>query len=147
MNTKKLAAAALRGRALYLTSSVEGLSEAIDPSSFEEVVLKLALGTYDSKGFLLGLADYFDPPAVGAAVSEPLAAVAATPAAQEAPTPVEPVIRLLDGDETVMAGDEWRLRDGLRHRDGRPVEWRPVVGSVGSPAGDFPDSIFRRKIG
>ena len=147
MNTKKLAAAALRGRADYTTSNQLGLAQAIEPFTLEEAILKLALEAPDTKTFLLGLADYFDPPAVGAAVSEPLAAVAATPAAQEAPTPVEPVIRLLDGDETVMAGDEWRLRDGLRHRDGRPVEWRPAVGSVGSPTSDFPDSIFRRKIG
>ena len=125
--------------------------------SLVQAILKLALEAPDTKTFLLGLADYFDPPApainafapdiaVGIA-AEAAAAVAAIPVVQEAPTPAEPVIRLRDEGETVMAGDEWRLRDGLRHRDGSPVEWRPAVGSVGSPAGDFPESIFRRKIG
>lgn len=154
MNTRKIMAAALRGRANYtLPMSVE-LAAAIDPTTTEEAILKVALDASDPKSFMLDLAEYFDEPvpvAAGVALSaeppETPALVAGTE--PEPPTDgrdaAEPTIRLLEDWEIIQEGDEWRLRDGLRHRDGREVMWRPVGDSVGKTPDGYSDSIFRRK--
>ena len=47
----------------------------------------------------------------------------------------------------VQAGDEWKLKDGLKHRDRRPVEWRVVTDDlIGREVGEFEKSIFRRPV-
>lgn len=145
MNTRKMIAAALRGRAAYQAGADKMVADAIEPASTEEAILKIALGADDLKGIVTGLADYFDGPISEAPTVEVPTAIAQDAVAGMAINQVrEPAIRVLDEDEIIRAGDEWRLKDGLRHADGRPVEWRPCVGSVGRPVSDFPDSIFRR---
>jgi len=45
----------------------------------------------------------------------------------------------------IEAGDEWKLRDGLTHTDGREVTWREVTADlVGKPVTDFSKSLLRR---
>lgn len=45
----------------------------------------------------------------------------------------------------IEAGDEWKLRDGLKHTDGREVTWREVTADlVGKPVTDFSKSVLRR---
>ena len=62
------------------------------------------------------------------------------PEAREAPTQEAPV-------EVVKANYQWKLKDGLRHKDGRAVEWREVGEELlGRPVSDFPKSVFRRPI-
>lgn len=145
MQINKLVAAALRGRAAYQAGTDKAVADAIEPASTEEAILKIALGAGDLKGIVTGLADYFDAPISDAPVVEVPSAIAqdaiAGVAAQSAP---EATIRILDADEIIQAGDEWRLRDGLHHHDGRPAEWRPCGGSVGNVVSDYPNSIFRR---
>jgi len=162
MNTRKMIAAALRARASYAGQASDALSKAVEPATLEEGVLKIALVQGDSKSFLLDLADYFDGAAVlGTVIDPPVPEVAALVAdtgantlamdiAQDAVAGMavnqasESTIRILDEDEIIEVGDEWRLKDGLHHRGGHPSEWRVAGGSVGQPVGNFPDSIFRR---
>lgn len=144
MQIRKLVAAALRGRATYQAGTDKMVADAIEPASTEEAILKIALGADDFKGIVTGLADYFDTPISDAPVVEVPSALATAIAGMVINQASEPAIRILDEDEIIRAGDEWRLKDGLRHTDGRPVEWRPCVGSVGRPVSDFPDSIVRR---
>jgi hypothetical protein len=148
-------AAALRDRAAFSGQMSDSLAQAIEPANMEEGILKIALVQGDHKSFMLNLADYFDGAAVlGSVIDLPLPEVPtlAAAVAQDAvagmavnQAAAEPMTRFLESYEEIQEGDEWRLRDGLRHRDDRPVEWRPCGGSVGNLVSDYPDSIFRRK--
>jgi hypothetical protein len=48
----------------------------------------------------------------------------------------------------VAAGDQWKLKDGLRHKEeGKPVVWREVTPDlVGRDVTTFGKSVFRRKV-
>lgn len=46
----------------------------------------------------------------------------------------------------ILAGDEWKLKDGLRHTDGRPVQWREVSEDlIGKPLANYTKSVLRRR--
>lgn len=46
----------------------------------------------------------------------------------------------------ILAGDEWKLKDGLRHTDGRAVEWREVGEDlIGKPLANYTKSVLRRR--
>lgn len=47
----------------------------------------------------------------------------------------------------IEEGDQWKLQDGLKHRDGRPSVWRTVEDSlVGKDVNEFEKSQFRRLV-
>lgn len=50
-------------------------------------------------------------------------------------------------DGEIEEGDQWKLQDGLKHRDGRPSVWRTVEDSlVGKDVSEFEKSQFRRLV-
>jgi hypothetical protein len=102
-----------------IVSTILGLAEIV--RDYKEV--KAALANTDAVNLI---------PAVAAAVS----------------APAVPEYRDLTGSETIAAGDEWKLRDGLSHSrgSGKLVVWRTVEGSVGQLVSTYPNSVFRRKI-
>lgn len=66
-----------------------------------------------------------------------------TPAASVEPASAEGYKEVTEG--FIEAGDEWKLRDGLKHTDGRAVTWREVTADlVGKPVTDFSKSVLRR---
>lgn len=58
----------------------------------------------------------------------------------------EPKYRILGPDEVIKVGDEWKLKDGLKHKDRRTPEWKAVEKGVGHRASCFPKSQFRRVV-
>lgn len=72
-----------------------------------------------------------------------------TPAPVTAPVvPATPVVQYRDlgSDERILAGDEWKLREGVRTRHPERKNWQTVTDSVGDRPCRYPKSQFRRKL-
>lgn len=79
----------------------------------------------------------------GAGQKAPAAAAPTTPASAGA-SDEEGYENVTDG--FIEAGDEWKLRDGLKHSDGREVTWREVGPElVGKAVSGYTKSLLRRK--
>lgn len=147
MNTRKMLAAALRERGKFLVPGANSaVVAAMDPASETEHLLKIALSPIGTQECLSAMADYFDDNSAPVALEE-----------ADAPAPVQTdIVReqlaalseyaILGDDDEIQVGDEWKLKDGLRHSDrSKPVMWRPVEGSVGDFVSDHEKSQFRRR--
>lgn len=133
MNTRKMLVAALRERAKFLIPGANSaVVAAMDPASETEHLLKIALPPIGTQECLSEMADYFDDNSAPVGAETPIAAM--------------PEYVILGDDDEIQAGDEWKLKDGLRHSDrSKPVMWRPVGGSVGDLVSDHEKSQFRRR--
>lgn len=54
--------------------------------------------------------------------------------------------KMLKPSDKIKKGDEWRLKHGLHHGDGRKPRWRKVDDAIGSKVSDFDKSMFRRPV-
>ena len=107
-------------------------------------------GSEHAKGRTLKvLADAFDQGLINGTAATVAELAPSTPAAAVvAPAPVDPMAgyRLLGSDERIKAGDQWKLRDGLRTRHPERKNWSPVTESVGDRPSAYSKSIFRRRV-
>ena len=148
MNTKKMLAAILRERAAGNPVQNNVVADAIIPSNQDEAILKIALEEGGDASFMESLADYFDDnsaPVEFEPTTAPAAPIPPDVVVEQLQALAEPEYVTLGEDEVIQAGDEWKLKDGLRHSDGRLVMWRPVEGSVGDLVSDHEKSQFRRR--
>lgn len=105
-------------------------------------------GSEHAKGRTLKvLADAFDQGLINGTEATVAALAPSTPAAATV-APVDPMagFRLLGSDERIKAGDQWKLRDGLRTRHPERKNWSEVTESVGDRPSAYSKSIFRRRV-
>lgn len=149
MNTNLTLASVLR-----ITADSEGLPEGFTSKVLHAVADGLE---QDEEGIHVVLAPCGAgcSPAATAAPSETAGAATTAAASDEASdaTTETSYVDLEEEDENgepnlVQAGDEWKLKDGFKHKDrSRPVEWRVVTEDlVGREVGEFEKSVFRRPV-
>ena len=104
-------------------------------------------GSEHAKGRTLKvLADAFDQGLINGTEATVAALAPSTPAPAAAPVDPMAGYRLLGSDERIKAGDQWKLRDGLRTRHPERKNWSTVTESVGDRPSAYSKSIFRRRI-